>query len=155
MPTKNEDFLHFEICLDRLNSAWKILTAIREHLGHSLAGPAFRFALVEYATSYNRSDGETRKNHRLDERHIPQEMIDVHRRLLTARNTIHAHADLTVLAASVSYVDLQGERLVTRAQNNIHGLEELTNIDEIIRLIEGTLDSMYADRDRRKLALEP
>lgn len=154
MTLHNEDFIHFDICIDRLNSAWRTLTMIKEHSGHPLVGPAFRFALVEYATPYNRSDGVNKKRYYLDESYVPAEFLELHERLLASRDQIHAHADLTILEAKLSYTDLQGQRLVSTVRNNIHGLEELDNIDATIHLIEGTLRNMYADREIRKLALK-
>jgi hypothetical protein len=50
-------------------------------------------------------------------------------------------------------VDLPDQRLVTTIQNNVHGLEERENIEEIIALISATLGNMSRERDRRKLAL--
>ena len=152
---KNEDFIHFDTCIDRLQSAWTTLTMIKANLGHPLVGLAFRFALVEYATPYNRSDGVQNTRYRLDESHVPKDSLELHRRLLSSRSRIQAHADLTVLDAEVSYTELRGERLVSVSQNIITGLEELQSLDAIIRLVELTLRSMSEDRDRRKLKLEP
>lgn len=155
MNQRNEAFIHFDICTYRLNGAWRTLKTIKEHPGHPLVGPAFRFALVEYAVPYTRSDGANKERYSLGMQYVPGDFLPLHERLLASRNQIQAHADLSILDAKLSYVDLDGQRLVSIGQNNINGLEELPNIDEIILLIEGTLDNMYADRDNLKLTLEP
>ena len=154
MNSHNEAFVHFDICAERLNSTLLTLNRIKEHCDHPLVGPAFRFALIEYAMPYTRSDGKAKKRHSLDTRYVPQELLPLHERLIASRNQIHAHVDLTVLEPTISYHDLDGERLVLIAQNNISGLEELPQIDEIICLVEGTLKNMYADRDNLKKGLE-
>ena len=68
---------------------------------------------------------------------------------------MHAHADLTILEAKLYLTETQGAPSVIISGNNIHGLEELSNIDGIIRLIEGTLDNMYAEQDIRVRTLKP
>ena len=155
MNLRNERFIHFDICTYRLNGAWRTLKTIKENCSHPLVGPAFRFALVEYAVPYTGSDGTSKKRYRLGTQYVPTKLLRLHERLVASRNQIQAHADLSILNAKLSYVDLDGERLVSIGQDNINGLEELAHIDEIIRLIEGTLDNMYADREnlKRELAL--
>lgn len=154
MNNKTEEFIHFEICIERLGSAWNILKSIKQDVNNPLKGPAFRFALVEYAIPFNISKGEIRKNHRLPESYVPVEFLQLHRRLLTSRNQTHAHADLTVLNVKISLSGYKGERLVTRMEKNITGLEEMSNIDEIMSLIKGTMDNMLDERNRLKLALD-
>lgn len=154
MKQKIEEFIHFEICNERLGSAWRTLKAVKENLNNPLAGPAFRFALVEYATPFNMSKGEIKRNHRLPESYVPIEFLQLHRRLMASRDQTHAHADLTVLDAKIALSDFRGERLVSRIENNITGLEEMSNIDEIMRLIVGTQDNMLKYRDMLKLTLD-
>lgn len=155
MHPRNEAFVHFEMCIERLNSAWRTLNMVKEYQGHPLVGPAFRFALVEYAIPYTKSEGTTKKNHSLGTRYVPKDFLPLHERLVTSRKKIQAHADLSVLDPRLSYTDLDGQRLVSIAQNNITGLEELQHVDDIIRLLEGTLENMYANRDGLKQELEP
>lgn len=154
MSAHNEDFVHFDVCSDRLNSARRTLKLIKEFSGHPLTGPAFRFALVEYVVPYSRSDGTDKKRRYLPNDYIPKDLINLHLRLISSRNQVLAHADLSTLDPKLSYTDLDGQRLVSISQNNVTGLEELPNIDEIIILIERTLDNMYADRDNLKSSLD-
>jgi hypothetical protein len=57
MTDQEEQFVHFVSSIDKLNSAWRILQEIKLHKGHSLVGPAFQFALVEYSKPYTVSYG--------------------------------------------------------------------------------------------------
>ena len=155
MTEDHEEFIHFVTCIDRLNSAWVTLSTIKTARNSPLAGPAFRFALVQYAMPYNRSDGPIKKRRQLPTSYVPADLLDLHKRLLDARNKIHAHADLTLMEAKLYLTETRGAPSVIISSNYIHGLEELSNIDEIIRLIEGTLDNMYAEQDVRVRALKP
>ena len=152
MNEQHEDFVHFVTCIYRLNSAWRTLVAVKAAGDHQLVGPAFRFALVGYATPYNDSVGPL-KSHRLRKSYLPSGLLPLHKRLLAARNQIHAHADLTPQEAKLYLNEARGNRFATNSTNPVHGLDELENIDEIICLIEGTLEKMDADYKRRERAL--
>ena len=138
------------MCIDRLNNAWATLNAVRAAKDNPLVGPAFRYALVEYATPYTRSDGPIKRYHHLDETWVPTAYLALHKRILAARNQVHAHADLTVLEAQLHISEIQGKQYISRIENMIHGLEEIGNIDKIISLIQGTLRNMYAEREVRE-----
>lgn len=154
MSDQYEVHLHYLLCIDRLNNAWAVLNAVRSAKDNPLLGPAFRYALVEYAVPYTRSDGPIIKRHRLDKTWVPIEHHVLHDRILAARDRVHAHADLIVLDARLNISEIQGKPHISRVQNMIHGLEELGNIDEIISLIEGTLRNMYAVREEREQSLK-
>ena len=139
MKKHHEEFLHFVTCLGRLNSALKTLRDIKTAGDSPLVGPAFRFALVEYATPYTRSQGPIEKDHRLKTSFVPGDLLELHSRLLDARNKIHAHADLTLMEAKLYVTKTRGAPSVEITSRNADELEELSNIDEIIRLIEGTI----------------
>ena len=85
MTPSREEFIHFVTCMQRLNSAWVTLNAINSERDNALVGPAFRFALVEYAMPYNISYGADKKRHKLDESYVPTESLELHRRILDAR----------------------------------------------------------------------
>lgn len=155
MTHGHEGFIHFATCMQRLNSAWVTLNAIKVERDSALAGPAFRFALVEDATPYNTSYGADNKRYKLNESYIPVEYMELHRRILNARNSIHAHADMAVMDAKLYVTETQGMPSATISSNYIHGLEEIGNIEQIISLIEGTLLNMYANQDARLRELQP
>ena len=49
------------------------------------------------------------------------------------------------MAAKLSVHESMGQRFSLIVQTAITGLEELPNLDEVIALIEATLDSMYIE----------
>jgi hypothetical protein len=153
MNDQHETHLHFLVCIDRLNNAWATLNAVRAAKDNPLAGPAFRYALVEYATPYTRSDGPIKRHRYLAETWVPPEYLALHRRILDARSKVHAHADLTVLEAQLHISEIQGKQYISRVQNMIHGLEKIGNIDAIISLVEGTLSNMYAEQEVREQSI--
>lgn len=151
MTEQEEKFVHSASCVAWLNNAWSLLQVIREQPG-PLMGPAFRFALIEYCKPYKLSHGAVRK-HKLDTTHIPSALLPLHSRIVGTRDQILAHSDLTVMEAKLSVHEFMGQRYSLIVQNRITGLEELPNIDEVILLIEGTLDNMYIEEKRLEAAL--
>lgn len=153
MTSQEEQYVHLVSCIDDLNSAWRILRQIKECHGHPLVGPAFQFALIEYSKPYRTSFGVSLNakgkafQHKLDDRHVPTASVDLHNRLLTARDRIHAHSDLTVREAKLYVAKLPDGKHASIVQNVIHGAQELANIDVIIELIEQTLVKMYAEAE--------
>ena len=118
-------------------------------------GPAFQFALVEYSKPYRNSRGTGGKGvkYKLEDVHIPTKHRELHKRILAARDQIHAHSDLTVNEAKLYVVNTASGKYASRVQKAIRGTEELSNIDSIIELIEQTLDSMYIEVKRLEAAL--
>jgi hypothetical protein len=51
--------------------------------------------------------------------------------------------------------EFMGQRYTLIPQSLIHGTEELSNLQEIIGLIEATLDNMYTQEKVLKNALTP
>jgi hypothetical protein len=160
MTYQEEQYVHFVSSIGKLNNAWRILREIKLHGDHPLVGPAFQFALIEYSKPYTVSygteldaKGKPKHKHLLDEKYIPGNHRALHSRLLTARNKIHAHDDLNVKEAKLHVAKTGHGKFVGTVQNIIYGSEELSNIDDIIDLIELTLDSMYVEAERLKAAL--
>ncbi|OGQ53216.1 MAG: hypothetical protein A3J24_02295 [Deltaproteobacteria bacterium RIFCSPLOWO2_02_FULL_53_8] len=130
-----------------------MLQEIKKNESNRLAGYAFQFALIEYSKPYRKTEGVSKKRNKLGSTHVPNNHIELHRRILDARDQIHAHSDLTVKGATLHVVNLhvanmEYEKSVIIAQNIIHGTEEFCNIDDIVDLIERTLDSMYIEVKR-------
>ena len=149
----HEEFIHFATCMRRLFSAQNTLSAIKESGDNPLIGPAFRFALIEYAAPYTRSNG-SKKGHYLNKKYVPTRFLELHSRILTARRTIHAHSDLTVLQAKLYVMHTQSGPSAEIHGKNIDELKELANIDQILELIEGTLLNMFADQEALLRALK-
>ena len=147
MTQQEEQYIHLVSCGDSLNDAWRILHEIKQSRSNSLAGAAFQFALIQYSKPYLISFGIAGR-HKLDDRHVLSMHRDLHNRLIATRNQILAHADLTVMEAKLHVADTSPGQRAFIVQNVIHGAMELSNIDSIIDLIEQTLVSVYAERDR-------
>jgi hypothetical protein len=154
MSAEHEEHIHLLTCIDRLNSAWATLKTIENEVKNPLIGPAFRYALVEYATAFNNSEGIIQKRRKLKEDCVPLTYLQLHKRILDSRDQVHAHADLTVLESKLEIFKVNGKQAVMNGANYITGLEELTNILQIIQLIEGTLENLYSKRDKAELNLK-
>src|SRR5215216_2417277 len=154
MNIQEEQYIHFVSCIDNLNYAWLILQEIKKSESNPLISPAFQFALIEYAKPYRQSHGDL-KRHKLDNRQVPSEYLDLHNKLLAARDKIHAHSDLTVMEARLHVAELSHGPHASIVQNVIHRTEELSNINKIIDLIEKTLDSMYVEAKQLENQLTP
>ena len=142
MTEQEEHFVHFVSCITWLNNAWRLLNTIQTHPENPLIGPAFRFALVEYCKPYKLSHGINKK-FKLDTALIPKEHLPLHERIITSRDQIHAHSDLTVIDAKLHIHEFMGQRYTSIPQKVIFATEELPNLQEIVALIEATLDNMY------------
>jgi hypothetical protein len=147
MNEAHERHLHLLECIDRVNSAWRTLKLIEANLDHPLSGPAFRYALVEYSTAFNRSYSPLKKPLRLAADLVPTDFFALHTRIIEARDKVHAHADLNVLESVLVSYEFGNRREFGRIANFIHGLEELKNLPEVISLVENLLQNLYAKRD--------
>jgi len=155
LPTEQqEEYIHFDSSMDDLNRAWSILNEIKQQTGNRLVAAAFQFAIIEYAKPYLKSKGQLRSDYKMESDCIPSEHLELHKRLLDARNTIIAHSDLTVREPELHVVDMPSERFVGVVQKVIYGSEEISNIDAIIHLIEDTLKCMY-EKDKLLKATLP
>lgn len=155
MTEQEEAFVHFVCCTDWLNNAWRLLNVICTQQGNRLIGPAFQFALIEYSKPYGISRGTGKRRFALDTSCIPQEWIDLHTRIVNARDQVHAHSDLTVMEATLYIHNSKGEWSSAIVQNAITGIEELPNLNEIRALIEATLDNMYVKAKVLERGLAP
>jgi len=154
MTEQEEHFVHFVHCITWLNNAWRLLNMIHTQPDNPLIGPAFRFALIEYCKPYKLSYGINKK-FKLDTSLIPKVHIPLHERIVTSRDQIHAHHDLTIMQAKLHVHEFMGQRYTLIPQNIIYDTEELPNLEEIVALIEATLDNMYIQEKMLENALTP
>ena len=157
MTEKEEKYNHLESCMQDLNKAWTILQTIKTKNDQTpFVGYAFELALIVYSKPYKVSYGTLldSKNkpikYKLDEKYIPNFHLDLHSRILKARDQIHAHSDLTVQEAKLYVSKIGNEKIFTIVQNKILATQEFENIDGIIDLIEKTLDNLYLEIDLLK-----
>ena len=144
MTEQEENFIYFTLCIEWLNNAWRLLQAIQMQPKNQLGGAAFRFALIEYCKPYKPSRGSS-KQFKLDTSLISPVHIALHNRIIASRDQVHAHSDLTVMEAKLHVHEIMGLRYTQISQNYITGLEELPNIQQVIALIESSLENMYLE----------
>ena len=156
MVTSSEElFYHLATCISRLHSALETLRTVKASSAENpLIPPAFRFALVEYASPFTRSDGQHKK-YRLDERYVSPQYLDLHRRIVTARMKVHAHTDLTIMNIQFRITGTKVSPSAEVRGTHIDELEELPNIDQIIDLLNESIGSMYLDSEAQLRALNP
>ena len=146
-----EAYVHYAECINSLNCAWHVLCELRAiDRKTAIHAAAFRFALVEYAKPYTRSDGifkSGRNAYKLPPPNLADESLALHQQILDLRDQVLAHTDLTFKEAQV-YIALHGSHsLVTVASNT---LPTLPDGEDVINLIEQTLVEMYLEVERLK-----
>jgi hypothetical protein len=153
MNQQEEQYIHFETCIRSLNEAWRILHIIKQNKDNPLINPSFQFALIEYSKPYTDSRGYISKNHRLGQKYVPVKHRRLHNEILEARKHIHAHSDLTVEDAKVYVSNTEYGKYVGILKSKVYDTEKLAQIEDIIELIEQTLDKMYEEAEKLKEAL--
>ena len=153
MTEVEERYVHFVSCIEWLNEAWALLGELRGNTGAKFAGAAFRFALIQYAKPYKVSHGTQRRKLKLDDQFVPAKRRALHERIISRRDQLHAHTDLTVSDAVLYVGEFQGDKRAVLSRNHIDPLQDMRDIEEIIALVEGTLDAMYLERSRLESAL--
>ena len=154
MTPEDETYIHLDECIRSLNEAWHVAQEVRRTAQKSaITAAAYRYALVAYARPYTDSDGihRNRKNRNAYKRKPPQllaiEEIALHDEILRLRNKILAHSDLTVKDAKL-YVGRYGSQSKAVIGSNIQ--PSLPDVSAVIRLIEHSLDALYAERTERE-----
>jgi hypothetical protein len=158
MTHQEEKYAHFWYCIDDLNKARRLLRDIKADRENPFCGPVFEFALIVYSKPYKQSYGTTNgttRKHKLDERYVPVKYRDLHNRILTNRDQIHAHTDLNLREPKVHIENTSYGKTALLLLNVINVTTELKNIDSIIELIEQSLDGMYEEEKKLEAALPP
>jgi hypothetical protein len=156
LTISEEQYVHYVECINSLNQAWFILQELRKAKSKSaIHAAAFRFALVEYAKPYNSSYGihksrKKREAYKLSPPNLLPEDMALHQQILDLRDQVLAHSDLT-LKEAVLYLGSYGGRLNFGIASS--SIAQFPDIEAVIRLIERTLDVMYAERTRLEEAL--
>lgn len=145
MTGSEEHYFHFSCCIDWLNECRSLLQRLKDDRDNPLREPAFRFALVLYAKPYRESRGNAVKKHRLDHSFVPPKFFALHKELMAERDQVHAHSDLTVLDARLSIHSYGTTRYALTVQNTLDQTKMIHKIDEIISLVENTLDKLIAE----------
>jgi len=155
LSTSEERFLHLATCISRLHNALETLRIIKTSSpDNPLIPPAFQFALVEYASPFTRSDGQHKK-YILDDSYVPPQYLDLHKRIIAARHQVHAHTDLTIMNAKLKATGTKVRPAVVVQGTHIDELKELSNIDQIVALLNESIQNMYVVRDAQLKGLNP
>jgi hypothetical protein len=143
LTVDQEVYVHYAECINSLNTAWSILKALQTEGSQSiLSAAAFRMALVEYAKPYHTSYGDAQKRHRLEMPTLQASNQKIHKQIMDLRDQVLAHSDLTIKDANLQ---IQGGRALIVSNS----LPQMPKLDDVIDLIERTLDQMYADQKGR------
>lgn len=150
MSRQEENYIHFVSSCETLKNSMQILKETKRDMNHPLAGAAFQFALVEYSKPYTTSYGAER-NKKGNRKHkfclgtdfVPDRFKEFHNKIVTARKQLHAHDDLSLKDAKLYVSKTKVGKMVGTIQNNIDPTDKLSRIDEIIEMIDKTLDNMY------------
>jgi hypothetical protein len=153
MTKQEEQYIHFKACIHSLNKSLRILKIIKQQPENDLVGPAFEFALIEYSKPYTTSRGNFNHKNKLNEDYVPPEYSDLHNEILSSRDQIHAHSDLTIRDDILYVFEIHSKKIIGISSNIIDDTEKLSRIDEIISLIEKSLDLMYIEEQCMKSAL--
>jgi len=147
---REEEYVHFVSCIEDLNRAWNLSNQIAKELDNPLRSAAWQFALIEYSKPYLDSFGRFRK-YKLTEACVPEEYLEVHRRIILLRSQLIAHSDLTIKDAKLYVSEHPLGKFSGILQNNLERTEGLDNLGIIVKLIEGTLLNMY-EKEKALLA---
>ena len=149
---QEERYIFIDSCIQNLQEAHSILKVIKKEPENKLKVPAFNYALILYSMPYRKSRGTHLKNHILEQTFIPGNYRDLHKKITDCRDQIYAHDDLTVKEAEINVFKFQvsGKTFekIGIKQNFLKG-ELFPRIDEIILLIEKSLDKMIAEKSRQ------
>lgn len=148
-----KEYIHFDHCINCMNSTLKILDTIQAELEtNPLRGAAYRFAIVSYCIPYtdSKTEKDTQNNgdpFRLPDTHIPSDRLDLHKKIMKERHTLHAHEQLVDLDA-VLHIHEDGEKKYPLIpQNKMDYTKGFKDIPKIIELINGTLDNMLVHKE--------
>jgi hypothetical protein len=154
MTEQQERYVHLFCCVEWLNEAWLLLNQLKDESSNRLAGTAFRFALVLYAKPFKASHGERIRIHRLNESDVPRELLPLHQRLINSRDQIHAHSDLSEMGVALYVGQHEGRQRAVLSRRVIDPHQEMTNIPEIIAMIEKILDGLEAKLKQAEAELQ-
>ncbi len=127
MNPNEEAYVHYAECINSLNRARQILGELRAiDRKTAIHAAAFRFALIEYAKPYTRSDGihkRGRNGYVLPRPKLSAKLLTLHKQILVLRRKVLAHTDLTLKEAQVYIASHAGRLLVAveieRLKNNL------------------------------------
>jgi hypothetical protein len=100
---------------------------------------------VLYAKPYGESRGNVVRKYRLDTSFVPPEHAALHKEIVDERDQLHAHSDLTVMDALLTVHTFEQKRYAMMVRNHLEPIRLASRIDDIVSLVEQTIDRMYAE----------
>lgn len=142
----SDRFPHIQNCIDDFDDARRVLRALSESDDGILRGAAFKYAVVAYCRAYTPSHGNKgSRRMKLDQRYIPERFRDLHDELVRCRDKMYAHTDRDILHAKLSPHEICGRKVPMRVRNVLDPLELVSRKEEMVKLIELTMDSIFDD----------
>ena len=143
MTPSDEEYVHFEECLTRLNHAWRIICELEHADSNSLVWiAAYQMAIIEYAKPYKESRGTNKWRYIIPTPELDDTNRLLHEKLLSLRDTFLAHSDLTIKDAKVSVVSIAGN---PKPQIILNTEPLMPPLAEVKALIESTLEILYKE----------
>ena len=155
MNTVEERYVHFSCCLEWLNESWALLHTLKNERDNPLFDSSFRFALILYAKPYRESRGNAVRKHRLDTSFVPGAHVTLHKEIVDERDQIHAHSDLTVMDAQVTVRTFEKQKYAVMVRNHLEPTRLASRLEEVIDLVEQTIDRMYVEVKALEALLPP
>lgn len=135
-----ENYVFLQLCDSDLESAFRSHSlASQTELGYELL-VFLRDAVVSYGRPFSRNRSIHRKNRTLGLEYVPIEYLDLHNHILSLRNTLFAHSDLTAKEPTLTFLGMNKPKITVSYKNNYlsdieEGLKNLGVLTEKVRII--------------------
>lgn len=136
------EYIHYQESITSLNRSWRTLCELEaSESGNAIWSAAYRMALIEYCKPFKVSYGKNRERLSLATPDLDHDDLALHEKILSLRDQVLAHSDLSVLDASVCY-DRNALFPVPLIVSN--AFVELPEVTDIKNLVELVLDVLYS-----------
>ena len=130
-------FIHYQESITCLNRAWRTICELEGiESGSQIWAAAYRMTIIEYCKPFKKSYGKGKNTYSLPLPEFIKEMHDLHKTLISLRDTVLAHSDLGPLDAKIVYRE-HGAILI---KNTLPKFPRPADIKEIIEFV---LDDLY------------
>ena len=86
---------------------------------------------------------------------IPSAHADLHKIILNERDQMHAHSDLTVMAAQLTVHKFEEQKYAMIIRNHLEPTRLASRFDEVVDVLEQTIDRMYIEVKTLEAQLPP
>ena len=146
MNSEHEDYIHLNDSITSLNKAWKLLVELSNTNEKTLiTRAAFELAIIEYAKPFKRSRGVSGRMLSLTEPPLRRKDLELHRKLLTLRDQVLAHSDLSIKGPMLHLGSIEGQPLPIITQWNAPNLPDATTVRVLIETLLDILYNQYSE----------